>query len=125
MTVDFYNNLSAVTTLPPAVRTANENGSVVDLQGYQGALLAAIVGTITDGTHSLTVQESDDGTGWSDVAATDLQGIFANLTSNTVQEVGYMGNKRYIRVNAIVSGATNGGAYAVAVVRGAARKYPV
>ncbi len=125
-TVDFYNNLAnAVTTLAPAARTAGANGSTVDLQGYEGVLIQAVVGTITDGTHSLTVQESDDGTTWSNVAAANLQGSFANLATDTNQKVGYLGTKRYIRVDAAVSGATTGGIYAVIVVRGAPRKAPV
>lgn len=124
-TVDLYNNLSVVTTLAPAARTASGNGSTVDLQGYEGAMIQAVVGTITDGTHSLTVQESDDGSTWSDVAASDLQGSFANLASDTNQKVGYLGTKRYIRVNATVSGATTGGVYAVVVVRSNPRKAPV
>lgn len=124
-TVDLYNNLSVATTLAPAARTASENGAAVDLQGYEGAMIAAIVGTITDGTHTLTVQESDDGSTWSDVAAENLQGSFTNLASDTNQKVGYHGTKRYIRVNVTVSGAANGGAYSVAVVRGNPRKAPV
>lgn len=124
-TVDMYNNLSAVTTLSPAARTASENGATVDLQGYEGALIQAIVGTITDGTHSLTVQESDDGSTWSNVASSDLQGSFSDLASDTNQKVGYLGTKRYIRVNATVSGATSGGVYGVIVVRGKPRKAPV
>ncbi|MBC7193872.1 hypothetical protein [Marinobacter sp.] len=124
-TVDLYNNLSVATTLAPAARTANANGSAVDLQGYEGALIQAIVGTITDGTHSLTVEESADGATWTAVAAADLQGSFANLVSNTNQKVGYLGTKRYIRVNAAVTGATSGGVYAVVVLRGNSRKHPV
>jgi len=124
-TVDLYNNLNVVATLAPAARTAAGTGTAVDLQGYEGALIQAVVGTITDGTHTLTVEESADGTTWTAVAAANLQGSFANLASNVNQKVGYLGTKRYIRVNATVSGATTGGVYAVAVVRGNPRKAPV
>lgn len=124
-TVDLYSNLSAATTLAPAARTANATGTTVDLQNFDGALIQALVGTITDGTHSLTVQESADGTTFTDVDAADMQGSFAALASGTNQKVGYLGSKRYVRVNAGVSGATSGGVYGVLVVRGAARKYPV
>lgn len=124
-TVDLYNNLAnAVTTLAPAVRTAAATGSTVDLQGYEGALIQAVVGTITDGTHTLTVEESADGVTFTAVAAADLQGSFATLASGVNQNVGYLGNKRYIRVNAGVAGATTGGVYGVVVVRSNPRKYP-
>lgn len=124
-TVDLYSKLSAATTLAPAARTAGATGTTVDLQNFDGALIQALVGTITDGTHSLTVQESADGTTFTNVDAADLQGSFAALASGTNQKVGYLGSKRYVRVNADVSGATSGGVYGVLVVRGAARKYPV
>lgn len=124
-TVDLYNNLSAVTTLAPAARTAAATGNAVDLQGYEGALIQAIVGTITDGTHTLTVEESADATTWAAVAAANLQGSFATLASGVNQKVGYLGTKRYIRVNAGVTGATTGGVYSVVVVRSNPRRYPV
>ncbi len=124
-TVDLYNHLSVATTLAPAARTAAATGATVDLAGYEGALIQAVVGTVTDGTHTLTVEESADGTTWAAVAASNLQGSFANLGSNTNQKVGYLGTKRYIRVNASVTGATTGGVYGVVVVRGNPRKYPV
>ena len=125
-TVDLYNNLSnAATSLAPAARTASANGTGVDLAGYEGALIQAVVGTITDGTHTLAVEESNDGTTFTSVAVTNLQGSFAALASGVNQKVGYLGTKRYIRVNATVTGATAGGVYAVVVVRGNPRRYPV
>lgn len=122
---DLKNSLNAVTTLAPAARTATENGVGVDLQGFDGALVVIQAGTITDGTHSVKVQESDDNSTFTDVAADDLIGSLVDLTSDTVQRVSYIGVKQYIRVVSTVSGATTGGVYSALVVRGAARKYPV
>lgn len=122
---DLKNNISVATTIAPAAYTANTTGGTVDLLGYEAVAIEAIVGTITDGTHSLTVEHSDDGTTWVAVPAGELQGSFVNLTSNTNQEVGYIGFKRYIRVNTTVSGATSGGVYAVTVVRGYPKVAPV
>jgi hypothetical protein len=122
---DLKNNISVVTTLGPAARTANVTGSSVDLRDYEAVAIEAIVGTITDGTHSLTIQHSDDGTTWVGVPSGELQGSFSNLASNINQEVGYIGSKRYIRVNAGVATATTGGVYAVAVVRGYPKMAPI
>lgn len=122
---DLYHNLSPVTALEPKARTANEDGVTVDLQGYESALVIVHAGTITDGTHALKLQESADGTNWTDVGADDLHGSFQALASNQVQKVGYRGTKRYIRVVATVSGATNGGVYGAVVVRGHAHSLPV
>lgn len=123
MHIDLKNNLEVVNTIAPATRNSNVTGDSVDLQGFHGAMIEAIVGTVTDGTHSLTIEESDDNSNWSEVAATDLDGSFADLESETNQAVGYLGNKRYIRVNATSSGTT-GAAFAVVVVKGHPRKAP-
>ncbi len=124
-TVDLYHALDMATTLAPATRNASANGTGVDLSGYNGVFIVAQVGTITDGTHTLVVQESDDNATFTNVAAGDLLGTLAALATNVNQKVGYRGTKRYVRVNTTVSGATTGGAYGVTVIRGNARKQPV
>ncbi|MBT9167718.1 MAG: hypothetical protein DDT19_01058 [Syntrophomonadaceae bacterium] len=121
---DLFNNLSTATTLAPAARTAAATGTTVDLQGFAGALVQAVVGTITDGVHTLAVQESADNITWTAVAAADLQGSFVTLATGVNQRVGYRGIQRFIRVNAAASGVT-GGVYAVVVVRGTPRRAPV
>jgi hypothetical protein len=119
------SQISVATVLPPAARTANATGSSVDLADFRSVAVEAIVGIITDGTHALTVEHSDDGSIWSAVPAASLQGSFSNLASNTVQEVGYIGNKRYVRVNSTATGATTGGLYSVVVLRGRPRSMPI
>ncbi|KXG44967.1 hypothetical protein U473_01630 [Tepidibacillus decaturensis] len=119
------NNIDAVTTLEPAARTATANGTGVDLQGFDAATVVIQVGTITDGTHTPTIEESDDNVTFTAVDAADLIGTLSNLANSTNQRVGYIGTKRYIRVVSTVSGATTGGVYGALVVRGHARKYPV
>ena len=107
-----------LTTLSPAVRTATVNGSTVDLATFKFPSLHAIVGTITDGTHTLDPEEAPDNDGvpgaWTNIAATDLEGgAFAVLASDVNQSRVYLGTKRFIRVNVTVAGATTGGIYAV------------
>lgn len=114
-----------VQTLVPATRTANSTGTGVDLAGYHAAAIYVVAGTITDGTHTPVVQESDDNSIFADVAAEDLQGSLVDITSDSVQEIGYIGNKRYIRVNVAASGTTNGGTYGAFVVRGRSSSRPV
>ncbi len=109
-----------VTTLGPATRNASVNGATVDLATFRFPAVHVLVGTITDGTHTLDVEEADDdGTGspgsWADVAAADLEGTLAALATDTNQTVVYLGRKRFMRVNVTVSGATTGGDYAVAM----------
>jgi len=123
-TRDLYNELSGAISLAPAARTATANGTGVDLAGYEGALITIVAGTITDGTHTIDIQESSDNTTFTSVAAADLIGtepVLNNTTNNQVSKVGYIGSKRYVRVVSTVASATTGGVYAAIVERGAAR----
>lgn len=115
----------AQNSLAPAARTATANGTGVDLANFASAAVVFSVGTITDGTHTPKIQESDDNSTFTDVAAADQIGTLAALASNTNQRAGYRGSKRYIRAVSTVAGATTGGVYAAVVIRGDARKQPV
>jgi hypothetical protein len=122
---DLKSNLDFVASFAPAARTASANGTAVDLAGFNASLILINAGTITDGTHTPKLQESDDNSTFTDVDSSDLLGSFAALTSNSIQKVGYIGNKRYLRAVVTVSGATTGGVYAATIVRGEASKYPL
>lgn len=101
---------------PSTFRTASVNGANLDLQGYESASVLLNAGTITDGTFTPKFQEADDnGSGapdtWSDVAATDLtDGPFVALVADSVQQVGYRGTKRWLRVVVTASGSPATGA---------------
>jgi len=124
---DLVNSISVAQTLAPGTRTANENGAGVDLQGYESAVVVVETGTITDGTHTIEIQESDDNSTFTAVADADLQGsepVIGAADDNKVYEIGYLGNKRYIRVSVTVAGTTTGGVYGAAVIRGHAKSKP-
>jgi hypothetical protein len=117
--------LGFVQSLSPAARTnATHNGTGVDLAGYEGALVKFDVGAVTDGTHVPKIQESDDNSTFTDVAAADLHGTLGNLASNTPQKQGYIGRKRYIRPVITTAGATTGAIAGATVVRGAPHQTP-
>ena len=123
---DLYHNITeAQISIPIAAHTAAVaigSAATIDTYGYHGVVLEVLCGTITDGTHSFTLYESDtDVTGnYTSVAAGDMLGAFANVTTSTAsnQRVGYIGSKRYLRVVSAVSGATTGGVYGVAAILG-------
>ncbi len=79
-------------------------------------------GTVTDGTWTPKLEESDNNSSWNDVAAGDLSGSFTATTSandETVQEVAYLGQKRYLRVSVIETVAsTTGALFSALIVRG-------
>lgn len=123
---DIDAGVSIVSTQLPNVRTTSADGTTVDRSGYTRAMFIAHLGTITDGTFAFDPEESDNGTDWSNIAASDLSGAFVSGTSaadDRTQKVGYLGNKRYLRCNLTVSGApATGGAVGVSVLLAGARR---
>jgi hypothetical protein len=126
---DLRSQINAALSLNPAARTATANGSSVDLQGFGSAALFVLFGTWTDGTHTPSLQDSDDGTTFTNVATVDMDGAFTAVSSaggnGTVQRVGYLGNRRFLRIVMTITGATTGAVSSAIVVRGAAAQQPV
>lgn len=109
----FYPQLTAL----PAVTTP-QTGGWIDLQGFDGGLIHIESGTYTSGTIDLVIQDSNDAStpttaatadliAWSATSATDHTPVHvgsAQPTSITNAgtainwTVGYIGNKRYIRL---------------------------
>lgn len=117
---------------PQAARTATVTGSTVDRyqagKMFQAAMAVVQTGTITDGSHVFTIEESDDGSSWATAPAASIQGSAPTLTNsgfnNKTLCFAYIGLKRYIRVKSTVSGTTTGGFYAATVVLGDPRVLP-
>lgn len=110
-----------VSVTPDGNRTTDVTGSSVDLQGADSAAAIVHYGTITDGTFTAKLQESDSsGSGFSDVTSADLVQSFADATStesNSTQQVSYIGNKRYIRVVVTQTGTSTGGKLSAVVAK--------
>lgn len=130
--IDVKNDFDAAQDIAPAAvnKTNIAPASGVDLAGYDGAMACFDVGAITDGTHTPALQESDDNSTFTDVAAADLVGSFSAVSNgsgeNAVQRVGYIGTKRYIAVKVTVSGApATGGFYTSTIIRGHAKQGPL
>ncbi|MEM9566293.1 MAG: hypothetical protein AAGA93_26975 [Actinomycetota bacterium] len=125
---DIANNIGIVPSIDPQAHTASANGAGVDLADFGSAAVVVVAGAITDGTHTITVEESDDNSAFTAVAAEDLDGTYTVIDSDddgTVQKVGYQGTKRFIRAVTTVAGVTTGGIYGVHVVKGSPRVAPV
>jgi len=126
---DIRNNLDGVNSIVPNSYTASTNGSGIDLQGYDGAMILFQAGTVDTGsgneTYSPSVEESDDNSTFSAVSASDLEGSLANMTANSVQRVGYKGARRYLRAVLTLGGTTPSIDAAVLVVRGLPHQSPL
>lgn len=132
-----YNDVLARASLPVAVRTAaaTVNGTGVDKAdpsgGYDGfttCVMVAVAGTITDGTHTIVLQDSDDNATFAAAAATDIQGgpiAWTTANANNVAEIGYTGGKRYVRASVTTAGATSGGTFGAIFILGGETSTPV
>jgi hypothetical protein len=128
---DLKNNLSVSQSLLPAEQTAAANGASADLQGFNSACVIIDAGASGGTTPDFTfeIQESDDDTTFTAVAAVDLQGAEPQITSandNDIYRVGYIGNKRYIRaVISAVTGSSPTLLCSASIIRSHAEQAPV
>lgn len=127
-----YDNVLFKRSLSPAARTANANGVGVDRAEdnnfFQDAAVVVSTGTITDGTHTIEVQHSDDNATWAAVPAAELLGAEPAIVAADDDKtfvLGYLGQKRYLRAIVTVAGATTGGVYGAVVALGSPRNAPV
>jgi hypothetical protein len=128
-----FDEIVVKKSLSPLARTdGTANGTAVDrvVSGGTGdAVLVVSTGTITDGSHAITVQESADGsTGWADVAAANIQGSLPTVVAvndDTMFEVGVRPTQRYLRAVATSTGSTTGGVFACAFILGGPRVKPI
>jgi len=127
---DLLHRTMVMPSLYPAARTnGTVNGTAADLRGYDAVMIVVSFGAWTDGTHTPSVQHSVDNSTYTTCAASDLDGTLTAVSSsggsNTVQQVGYIGAQRYVRVVMTTSGATTGALSSASVIAGAPRNAPV
>ncbi|MFI8254084.1 hypothetical protein [Streptomyces filamentosus] len=133
MRPSIYNLARAKPTLAIALRTnGTVNGTTVDLHENKDAARSAVLivhaGTVTDGTHTVSLQESDDDSTWAAAPAASLQGSVPAITSandETVYELGYVGSKRYLRAVVVTASATTGGTLGAVIQRAFPRRRPI
>lgn len=136
-TKDIHNNLHFVPLIAPvAARTDNTAivSAIIDTKGYESVELVLITGTNTDTNATFAVLVEDgDNSGLSDnVAVADAQLLgteaVAGFTfSDDVEcrKIGYVGNKRYVRVTVTPSGNDSGNIFIAGVaVLGNSRNAP-
>lgn len=129
---EMFDDHSVQPSLPPAIRTAAATvaGATVDTAGnrnfFRTAMMVAFAGAITDGTNTMKLQESDDGTTWSDAinpdGGTPVMGV---PQANTTARVSYNGNKRYLRASVTTAGATVGGTVGAVIILASGSGRPV
>ncbi len=133
---DMASDTKPAVLIGAATLSADNTPAAVDLFAYQGAsiYLSVGIGGITfTGTNKIefVLTHSDDDSSYANVAEADLikdalapssisNGIVRSLTAAhaaaTVQEIGYVGNKRYLKLLADFSGTHGAGTPISAVV---------
>lgn len=126
---------STCQTLQHVTQAARTNGTVsgttVDRMalaaGYQSMMFVIQTGVMTDGTATVVLQDSDDGSSWATAATADTQGtppVIGLTNDNVIYELGYKGTKRYVRLTTTTAGSTTGGIFGAVVVLGTPRRFP-
>lgn len=138
---DNVNRVRVRSAFALPVNKVNITGADIDRLGadggYESLSLHLQAGTWTDGTHAFQIQHADDnGSGapgtYNNVSSTaydtEQNASFASITSAPTainQKVGYIGGKRWVRVNVTVTGSpATGAAYLINGVLGDARNLP-
>lgn len=114
---DLASNIGAVAALASAVQSAAVNGAAIDMLGFGSVAFILSTGAIvSDGDFGAKVQESDNGTDFTDAAAAVVSTTApATLGASSVYKLGYRGHKRFVRLAITKAGGTSIAAGAVAV----------
>lgn len=111
---DLAHNIDVEQHVAPAAFTATEDpANGVDLQGYESATVVINAGVWTDGTFVFEVQESDDDSTYAAAPDADLIGTEPTIDAAdedlVIHKIGYIGQKRYIKVVTTVTGSPSTG----------------
>ncbi len=134
---DISSNISVTQLLTPVMSTTAKTSTSIDLQGFQACLVLIHIGFSLDTLGAglfwtLKLQHSDNNSTWSDVVAADVNSGVTSYVVNSaaldeaVYKFGYLGNKRYLRAQALPTGThTSGTPLGMIAVRGEAALMPV
>ena len=144
---DLSNNIELGNSIINDVKTAAENGSGIDLQGFEEATAVVSVGaegdTLSGSVYfEVSLEHSDDDSDYTDVVQADIVngtidagGIWLKLDGTTggdpdtaggQWQLGYVGGKRYVRLVLAKTGThTNGTPISGLIVKSRPRSAPV
>ena len=140
-TRDLHDNLSTALLIAPSSPTADTTPVSVDLLGFQAAMIMLFIGVggITfSGVNKIDfiLEHSADNSAWAPVAQSDVGGVtvaaggiirslVAAKAAADVQELSYIGGRRYVRLTADFSGTHGVGTPMTAfAVRGLPEQLP-
>lgn len=131
---DLHNNIKAEVAFDTAAISSDTTtaGNIIDMQGYGSVEFIIQSATLTDGTYTPLIEEDDDSglSSASAVADADLLGTEASAAfiaseDDEVKKVGYIGNKRYVRLSIVSASTSTGGTVSAISVKANAGDLPV
>jgi len=140
---EMLNKVESVLALSPQAITTDTttNGEIIDMKGFESLLFIVASGTLTDGDYAFKIEHGAD-SGLSDAAdvpaellvdnsadyhpANDAGGdvSFADSDDDTVKEMAYIGEKRYVRLSLVSTSTSSGGTLGATAIKGHAREMP-
>lgn len=130
--LDLHNKLAFLRAISPVSVADNtaQVSQIIDRQGFSGLEFAIALGAIADAdaTFAVLVEHGDDGAlvdaaaaPDADLLGTEVAAGFQFDSDNAVRKIGYVGNKRYVRLTITpVGNASAALVSAIAVLGGAA-----
>ena len=126
MIYDIHNNVEQRNALDTAAITTDTTtaGDIIDTQNFESLEFLIQSGTLTDGAYAILIEDGND-SGLSDAAAvadaqllgTEVGAGFAAADDNKVSKIGYIGDKRYVRLSIVSTITTTGGTFgAIAIL---------
>jgi len=138
---DLSRDILPAISFRDGARTTSANGdSIIDLQGFEGAVIIIASGTVTDGTDYTFELKHGDAANLSDAAAVDdadlvsggptagdLEPVINVADDNHLHWFGYRGSKRYLRIDlkTVTGSPSTGGHFIGIVVKGYPKHGPV
>ena len=143
--MDMYNNIELDIAVANKIYAdgMDQNGSNIDMQGYESLVFEIQAGVLatagdTDGTYAFIMQEADEdpsnpGTPdtYDEVDANYIQGSMPTIDGTDADErdavywVGYIGEKRFVRLQFDASAITNGMPLGAIAIKGHPHSAPV
>jgi hypothetical protein len=124
---DLHNKIHVLPVITPvAARTDNTAvvGTIIDRKGFEALEFAIIIGANTDANATFTVLiEDGNNSGLSDNAAvadaqllgTEVLASFDFADDGETRKIGYVGDKRYVRMTITPAGNDSGNIFLAAV----------
>ena len=94
------------------------NGTSADMKGYHSCIALIDADAWTDGTHTLSLEDSADNSTFAAVSGGASVVIDGAADDDQAYKIAYNGHKRYVRVVAVTASSSTGAIVGASLVRG-------